>query len=116
MEPAIVRYDIQNAPVKEFRFKIPAAYTNVEFICPNLRRRDQNRPTANGASNCKTRCFGQFQFQITWEKPVDLKTNTLDLPPIQAVGVERESGFVVVVRQEGFASGGTIQQRRTDED
>ena len=39
---AVVRYDIQNAPVKEFRFQIPAAYTNVEFNCPNLRRRDQN--------------------------------------------------------------------------
>ena len=54
---AIVRYDIQNAPVKEFRFLIPAAYTNIEFNCPNLRRRDQNPPTANGASNCKTRCM-----------------------------------------------------------
>ena len=93
---AIVRYDIQNAPVKEFRFKIPAAYTNIEFNCPNLRRRDQNTTNGEWSVELQNAVFGQFQFQITWEKPVDLKTNTLDLPPIQALGVERESGFVVV--------------------
>jgi competence protein ComGC len=93
---AIVRYDIQNAPVKEFRFKIPAAYTNVEFNCPNLRRRDQNPANGEWSVELQNAVFGLFQFQITWEKPVDLKTNTLDLPPVQALGVERESGFVVV--------------------
>jgi competence protein ComGC len=93
---AIVHYDIQNAPVKEFRFKIPAVYTNIEFNCPNLRRRDQNTTNGEWTVEVQNPVFGQFQFQITWEKPVDLKTNTLDLPPIQALGVERESGFVAV--------------------
>jgi hypothetical protein len=93
---AIVHYDIQNARVKEFRFKIPAVYTNIEFNCPNLRRRDQNTTNGEWTVEVQDTVFGPFQFQITWEKPVDLKTNTLDLPPIQALGVERESGFVVV--------------------
>jgi type II secretory pathway pseudopilin PulG len=93
---AIVRYDIQNAPVKEFRFQIPAAYTNIEFNCPNLRRRDQNKTNGEWSVELQNFVFGQFQLQITWEKPVDLKTNTVDLPAIQALGVERESGFVAV--------------------
>jgi len=93
---AIVRYDIQNAPVKEFRFKIPAAYTNVEFNCPNLRRCDQNPTNGEWSVEVQNTVFGQFQLQITWEKPVDLKTNTVELPAIQALGVERESGFVAV--------------------
>ena len=99
---AIVRYDIQNAPVKEFRFQIPAAYTNIEFICPNLRRRDQNPTNGEWRVELQNFVFGQFQLQITWEKPVDLKTNTVDLPPIQALGVERESGFVVVTGKKSL--------------
>jgi type II secretory pathway pseudopilin PulG len=117
---AIVRYDIQNAPVKEFRFKIPAAYTNIEFNCPNLRRRDQNTTNGEWSVEVQNAVFGQFQFQITWEKPVDLKTNTLDLPPIQAVGVERESGFVVVSGKKGLqvdekSSGGELIKIDTGE-
>ncbi|HXR08337.1 MAG TPA: hypothetical protein VN765_13455, partial [Candidatus Acidoferrum sp.] len=93
---AIVRYEIQNAPVKTFRFQIPAAFTNTEFNCPNLRRRDQNPSTGEWSVELQNAVYGRFQFAITWEKPVDLKTNALDLPGIQALGVERESGFVIV--------------------
>ena len=112
---AIVRYDIQNAPVKEFRFKIPAAYTNIEFTCPNLRRRDQNTTNGEWSVELQTAVFGQFQLQITWEKPLDLKTNTLDLPAVQALGVERESGFVVVSGKKGLqvapnAGGGELMK------
>ena len=99
---AIVRYDIQNAPVKEFRFAIPAAYTNIEFDCPNLRRRDQNTNTGEWSVELQTAVIGRFQLGITWEKPVDLKTNALDLPPIQALGVERENGFVVVAGKKAL--------------
>jgi hypothetical protein len=91
---AIIRYDIQNAPVREFLFKIPAAYTNIEFNCPNIRRRDH---TNDGWSvELQNAVHGQFVLTVTWEEPVDLKTNTLDLPGVRALGVERESGFVVV--------------------
>jgi general secretion pathway protein G len=99
---AVVRYDIQNAPVKQFRFAIPAAYTNVEFDCPNLRRRDQNTNTGEWSVELQTAVIGRFQLGITWEKPVDLKTNALDLPPIQALGVERESGFVIVAGKKAL--------------
>jgi type II secretory pathway pseudopilin PulG len=91
---AIVHYDIQNAPVKVFRFQIPAAYTNIEFNCPNIRRRDQTNEA--WSVELQNAVHGQFALTVTWEKPVELKTNALDLPGIQALGVERESGFVVV--------------------
>ncbi|MGD1084446.1 MAG: hypothetical protein ABSA47_06790, partial [Verrucomicrobiota bacterium] len=91
---AILRYDIQNAPVKEFRLKIPATCTNVEFQCPNLRRRDQSND--EWRVELQNAVHGLFVLGVTWERPVDLKTNELDLPGIQALGVERESGFVVI--------------------
>src|SRR5208283_1120463 len=89
-----VHYDLQNAPVKEFRLKIPAAYTNVEFNCPGLRRRDQSNE--EWRVELQNAVHGAFLLVVTWEKPVDLKTNALDLPGVQALGVERESGFVVI--------------------
>jgi type II secretory pathway pseudopilin PulG len=91
---ALVHYDIQNAPVKEFRLKIPAAYTNVEFNCPGIRRRDQSNE--EWRVELQNAVHGPFILVVTWEKPVDLKTNALDLPGVQALGVERESGFVVI--------------------
>src|SRR5206468_7329215 len=39
---AVVRYDIQNAPVQEFRLKVPAAYRNVEITGTNIRERAQS--------------------------------------------------------------------------
>src|SRR6185295_15402471 len=38
---AVIRYDIQNAPVKEFRLRVPTAFRNVEILGTNIRRRDQ---------------------------------------------------------------------------
>ena len=38
---ALVRLDIANAPVKEFRLKIPVTVTNVDISGANIRRRDQ---------------------------------------------------------------------------
>jgi hypothetical protein len=37
---ALVRFDIQNAPVKELRLQLPAALKNVEINGANIRRRD----------------------------------------------------------------------------
>jgi hypothetical protein len=91
---AIIRYDIQNAPVKVFLLKIPPAYTNIEFQCPNLRRRDQTNDLWR--VELQNPVHGLFVLGVTWEEPVDLATNDLKLPGIQAVGVERESGFVLV--------------------
>jgi len=36
----VVRYDVQNAPTREFRFRTPAAWRNVEIVGAGVRRRD----------------------------------------------------------------------------
>ena len=52
---ALVRYEIQNAPVKEFRLKVPASFKNVEITGANIRRRDQNgdRGRKHGDGGCQ---------------------------------------------------------------
>jgi type II secretory pathway pseudopilin PulG len=97
---AIVRYDIQNAPVREFQLRIPAACTNIEFSAPNIRRRDQDGETWR--VELQNAVHGQFTLVVNWERPVDVKTNAFDLPEIQALGVERESGYVLVLSKSAL--------------
>ena len=91
---ALVRYDIQNAPVKEFRLKIPASYSNVEITGENIRRRDQDG--AEWRVELQNKVRGTFLLSVTWEQPVNLKSNALEVAGAQALGVERETGTVMV--------------------
>ncbi|HEY3912838.1 MAG TPA: hypothetical protein VGN61_00010, partial [Verrucomicrobiae bacterium] len=92
---AVVRYDIQNAPVKEFRLRIPTDRTNIDISGENIRGRDQNG--AEWHVELQNTVQGPFSLIVTWEKPGDVTATNLDLEGVQAVGVERESGYVVVV-------------------
>ena len=92
---AVVRYDIQNAPVKGFRLKVPDMYRNVEILGTNIRERDQSNGVWRVELQNKVR--GSFQLAMTFEQPIDAKTNALALNGIEALGVERETGSVVVL-------------------
>ncbi len=92
----IIRYDVQNAPVKEFRVKVPAACTNVEFLGNNLRRRDQSGEEWRIELQSKVR--GAYTLGLTWEQPRDGRTNAaVEVPVMAALGVERETGSVALL-------------------
>jgi hypothetical protein len=96
---ALVRYDIQNAPVKEFRFKVPSAYTNVEIFGANVRRRDRTNDEWHVELQTKVR--GTYTLTVTWEQPRLTITNSptpdaVTFVGIEAVGVERETGTAVL--------------------
>jgi hypothetical protein len=93
---ALVRLDIANAPVKEFRLKIPLSVTNVDITGPNIRRRDQTGEVWRVELQNKLR--GQHTFMVTWEQPRAAKTNApVELPAVEVVGVERETGSVAIL-------------------
>ncbi len=92
---AVVRYDIQNAPVKEFRVRVPAGVKNVELLGAAIRRRDETNSEWRVELQNKVR--GTFTLTVTWENPRDAKTNQLDFAGVQALGVERESGALAVL-------------------
>ena len=93
---ALVRLDIANAPVKEFRLKIPVTVTNVDISGANIRRRDQTGEVWRVELQNKLR--GQHTFMVTWEQPRVAKTNApVDVPAVEAVGVERETGAVAIL-------------------
>jgi len=96
---ALVRYEIQNAPVKEFRLKIPAAFRNVEITGANIRRRDQNGE--QWRIELQNKVVGAHVLTVTWEQPWSAKEQGKESPfdavGVEVPGVERETGLVAVI-------------------
>jgi len=92
---ALVRFDIQNAPVKELRLKIPEQFRNVEITGANIRRRDQDGEQWRVALQSKVR--GTYLLTVTWEQPRISGTNLVELAGLSAEGVERETGTLAIV-------------------
>jgi type II secretory pathway pseudopilin PulG len=92
---ALVKYEIANAPVKEFRLRVPLAFQNVDITGAQIRRRDQTNGEWRVELQSKVR--GDYILVVSWELPRNASTNLLQLTGVQALGVERESGFLSVV-------------------
>jgi type II secretory pathway pseudopilin PulG len=91
---ALVKFDIANAPAKEFRVRVPADAKNVEITGVGIRRRDQFANEWRVELQNKVR--GDFLLNVTWEQPKDAKTNLVALTGVEALSVEREAGAVVL--------------------
>ena len=91
----LVKYDVANAPVKEFRLRVPAAFQNVELTGAQIRRRDETNGEWRVELQSKVR--GEYLLTVTWEMPRTGKTNLLELAGVQALGVERETGYIAIV-------------------
>jgi type II secretory pathway pseudopilin PulG len=94
---ALVRYEIQNAPVKEFRLRMPAGFKNVEITGANLRQRDQT--TNEWRVTLQNKVIGTYTLTVTWELPATIteKETILAAAGVEALGVERETGAIAVM-------------------
>ena len=91
---AVARFDIQNAPVRELRLRIPETFKNVEISGSNIRRRDHEGEIWKVEFQSKIR--GAHTLTVTWEEPRASKTNLLELRGITADNVERDTGVLAV--------------------
>ena len=96
---SLVRYEIQNAPTKEFRLKVPAAWRNVEVNGANIRRKDRDAASGEWRVELQNKVRGTFTLTVTWERPWNIADGALELPGVEAVGVERETGTIAVLAQ-----------------
>ena len=105
---ALARFEIQNAPVKDLRLRIPSTFKNVEISGANIRRRDREGDIWRVEFQSKIR--GAHILTVTWEEPRARGTNVtaearpgaqagneLNLLGIGAANVERETGILAVV-------------------
>jgi hypothetical protein len=108
---ALVRFEIQNAPVKDLRLRIPSTFRNVEISGANIRRRDREGEIWKVEFQSKVR--GLHTLTVTWEElrahgtnmsaearpgaPGAQSGNELNLQGIGAANVERETGILAIV-------------------
>jgi len=94
---AIVRFDIQNSPVREFRLRVPAEFQNVQITGSGIRRKDQTNGVWRVELQNKVR--GEYRLALEWQLPRNVSTNDLAIAGIEAMGVERETGSVLFQAQ-----------------
>ncbi|MBI2440930.1 MAG: hypothetical protein HYV35_06110 [Lentisphaerae bacterium] len=87
---SLIRYEIQNAPTRELRFKAPAQFRNVEASGANIRQKDQK--DGEWRIELQSAVKDVYMLTVTWEQTWDVKSGALDLAGVEAVGVEREIG------------------------
>jgi hypothetical protein len=92
---ALVRYEIQNAPIKELRLRIPAHFRNVEISGTGIRRRDQEGEVWSVEFQNKLK--GYQTLSVTWDQTREAGTNVVNLQGIGADTVERETGIIAIV-------------------
>lgn len=93
---SVVRYEIQNAPVKEFRLRVPADWRNVEILGAGVRRRD--RREGEWRVELQNKVAGEYRLTVHWEMSRQA-TNVLRLAGLETVGVERETGAIGLLTQ-----------------
>jgi prepilin-type processing-associated H-X9-DG protein len=111
---ALVRYDIANAPVKELRVRVPAAFKNVEITGANIRSRKQSGDVWRVELQNPTRGF--YTLTVTWDEPRAEKIRALELTGISADGVERETGLLAISARAPLQVGesGAVDLQRVD--
>ncbi len=92
---SVVRYDIQNAPLKEFRLRVPPSWRNVEINGAGLRRRDQTNspPGVEWRVELQNKIRGEYQLTVQWEEP-RTDSGELRLSGLETIGTARETGTI----------------------
>lgn len=91
---SLLRYDVQNAPTREFRFTVPPGWRNVEVLGSEIRRREVHG--TNVAIELQAPRRGEYTLAVHWEEPRTGGTNAWRLAGFSVGSVERESGFLAV--------------------
>lgn len=91
----VVRYAVENAPVQEFRLRVPATWRNVEISGAGIRRRDQSGTEWRVELQNKVR--GEVVLTVGWDAPRTGATNALVVEGLSTVGTERETGVAALL-------------------
>jgi hypothetical protein len=91
---AQILYSIANAPVKEFRLRVPPEFKDIEISGTNLRSREQDGNLWRLELQSPAR--KTYSLTVTWDEPRPAGNRALELAGVSADGVERESGFLAV--------------------
>jgi hypothetical protein len=89
-----IRYDIHNAPVKQFRIEMPEEFRNVEISGDNIRRKE----SADGVwtVSLQEKVSGIQDIRVEWERSFDIGEGVCAARGPVIKDVERETGYFAV--------------------
>ena len=93
---AAVKYDILHAGVDTFKLKFPADVTNVDIDGEAIKRKDEDKKQNTWTITLQAKKMGQFRLYATFQRKLEKKNTPLEYAGVQALDVERETGFVAV--------------------
>ena len=115
-----IRYEIVNAPTRQFLVRVPKELTNVKFVGPNLRSQDQDADDPElWTITLQNKTMGTYTLRLTWDWAdwaMDINPNKESSKPFTFTGprvqgtqmpegleqlavdpqVERETGYLTV--------------------
>jgi hypothetical protein len=89
---AVIRYDVQNAPSKEFQLKVPDTWQHVEITGHGIRRTDHTND--QWRVELQGRVRGEYRLTVHWEQARPPGTNEVVVTGVEAQNVERETGVL----------------------
>jgi hypothetical protein len=89
-----IRFEVANAPAREFRLRVPSACANVEINGADIRVRDHQ--TNDWRVELQNPVAGYYQLVVTWEIPRATVTNLFEYAGAEVLGVERETGYLAI--------------------
>ncbi len=93
---ATAKYDILHAGVETFKLKFPADVTNVDIDGEAIKRKDEDKKENTWTITLQAKKMGQYRLFTTFQRKLDKKNAPLEYAGVQALDVERETGFLAV--------------------
>ena len=110
---ATIRYGIINQGVQEFRLRVPAAWKNIDFTGPNIRRKETAGRLPGGTDTnyvvwniaLQDKAWGGYTLVVTYDQQFDPHQATLSLGGIHSLEVERETETSKFVQTVSLSTG-----------
>jgi len=91
-----IRYEIVNAPTRQFRFRVPPGYRNVDVTGLNIRRKEFDEKSREWIVELHNKVRGTYALTVTWDLPWAIQEGGMDFEGLEVLGVERETGILAL--------------------
>jgi hypothetical protein len=93
---ATVQYTIQHAGTDTFVIKLPADATAVDINGDGIKHRDQDKQTNTWTITLQSKQENGYALYVSFQHKLSEDQTTIPYSGVQAVGVERETGYLAV--------------------
>ncbi len=89
-----INYVVRNAPVKEFRLRIPGALKHVEFVGQDIS--SWRKEKSEWVIELQEKVSGDYTLLVTYDQPYTYEGQDVEVGGVQTVGAETEVGYIAM--------------------